>query len=200
MQASGFASSMIQSLATFWQKLVEPSPKLDEENRPLSRVLNGVLLILVVVGGIAQIEYIARRNQIDLADIIIFFVLILFVVAYGLNRIGHFTSARTLVFSAFIAWTFASVLLNQGSIQSVPVLFYLIVPILMGEFFLSLRGYLVTAGVILTGILSLVYIGLDVIDLFSFFLIFSTLTGIASFHRRRIQRERQASLRVNEER
>ncbi|HKY55893.1 MAG TPA: PAS domain S-box protein, partial [Anaerolineales bacterium] len=199
MKASSFVSSMIQSLARLWQRLIEPSSKLDEESRPLSRVLNGVLLILVIVGGIAQIEYTARRNQIILADIIIIVVVILFVVAYSLNRKGHFKSALTIVFSAFIAGTFATVVLNQGSIQSVSVLFYLIVPILMGEFFLSLRGYLVTAGVILMGILSLVFMGLDVIDLFSFFLIFSTLTGVASFHRRRIQRQRQASLRDNEE-
>ena len=79
---------MIQSFAMFWQRLVEPSPRLDEENRPLSRVLNGVLLILVIIGGIAQTEYIIRRNQLSFSDIFVIVVLILFIVAYGLNRKG----------------------------------------------------------------------------------------------------------------
>ena len=200
MKESGFASSMIQSIPKLWHRLVQPSPELDEENRPLSRVLNGMLLILVIVGGIGQTEFIVRRDQINPSDIIVIAVLLLFGVAYGLNRTGYFMPAITLVLGAFIAGTFAILVLNYVSIQSASLLFYLIIPLLMGEFFLSLRGYIVTSGLILTGILGLVFIGLEVVDLFSFFLIFSTLIGLGSFHRRRIQRERQASLREKEER
>ena len=200
MKESGFASSMIQSIPKLWHRLVEPSPELDEENRPLSRVLNGMLLILVIVGGIGQTEYIIRQDQINPSDIIVITVLLLFGVAYGLNRTGYFMPAITLVLGAFIGGTFATLVLNYVGIHNASLLFYLIIPLLMGEFFLSLRGYSVTAGLILTGILGLVFIGLEVVDLFSFFLIFSTLIGLGSFHRRRIQRERQASLREKEER
>src|SRR5919106_5896937 len=159
MQASGFASSMIQSFATFWQRLVEPSPKLDEANRPLSRVVNGGVLILVIIGGIAQIEYIIRQNQLSFSDIFVIVVLILFTVAYGLNRKGYFMPAITLVLSAFITGIFATLVLNYRSIENAPLLFYLIIPLLMGEFFLSLRGYILTAVLILTGIFSLILIG-----------------------------------------
>ncbi|HXQ37802.1 MAG TPA: PAS domain S-box protein, partial [Anaerolineales bacterium] len=200
MKESGFVGSIVQSFLKLWHRLVEPSLELNEDDRPLSHVLNGALLALVIVGGIAQIEYIIRRNQIRTPDLIVIAALILFVAAYGLNRRGYLMTAITLVFSAFIAGTFAALVLQPEITRSAPLLFYLIIPLLMGEFFLSLRGYIVTAGIILTGILGLVFMGLNVIDLFSFFLLFSTLIGIASFHRRRIQKQRQTSLRENEER
>ncbi|HMD82398.1 MAG TPA: hypothetical protein VKE92_13875, partial [Anaerolineales bacterium] len=78
MKESGFASSMIQSIPKFWHRLVQASPELDEENRPLSRVLNGMLLILVIVGGIGQTEFIVRRDQINPSEIIVITVLLLF--------------------------------------------------------------------------------------------------------------------------
>ena len=199
MKESGFAGSILQSILRLWHRLVEPSKELNEEDRPLSRVLNGVLLILVVVGGIAHIEYIIRQNQINLSDWIVIAGLILFVVAYGINRQGYLMMALTLVFGAFIVGTFATLFLKREITGSTLVLFYLIIPILIGELFLSLQGYLVIVGLILGGILGLVFIGLNVVDLFSFFLIFSTLIGLASFHRRRIHKQRQASLRENEE-
>ena len=200
MKESGFAGSIIQAFLKLWHRLVKPSKELNEEDRPLSRVLNGVLLILVVVGGITDIEYIIRRNQINISDWIVITALILFVIAYSLNRHGYLMTALTLVLSAFIVGTFAVLVLQPEITPSAPLLFYLIIPILMGELFLSLRGYVVIAGLILAGILGLVFTGLNVIDLFSFFLIFSTLIGLASYHRRRIQKQRQASLHENEQR
>lgn len=200
MKESGFAGSLIQSFLRLWHKLVKPSTELNEEDRPLSRVLNGVLLILVGVGGVADIEFNIRQNQISASDWIVIAGLILFVAAYLINRRGYLMTALMLVFGTFIMGTFATLALQREITPSTPVLFYLIIPILMGEFFLSLRGYIITVGLILGGILGLVFIGLNVVDLFSFFLIFSTLIGLASFHRRRIQKQRQASLRENEER
>ena len=200
MKESGFAGSILQSFLKLWHKLVKPSIELNEEDRPLSRVLNGMLLILLVIGGIAHAEYIVRRNQINTSDWIVIAGLILFVMAYGLNRRGHLMAALTLVFSAFIAGTFAALVLQREITRSTPVLFYLIIPLLMGELFLSLRGYIIIAGLILAGILGLVFIGLNVVDLFSFFFLFSALIALASYHRRRIQKQRQASLRENDER
>src|SRR4029453_5199165 len=141
MKESGFAGSILQSILRLWHRLVEPSKELNEEDRLLSRVLNGVLLILVVVGGIAHIEYIIRQNQINISDWIVIAGLILFVVAYGLNRQGYLMTALTLVFGAFIIGTFATLFLKREITGSTLVLFYLIIPILIGELFLSLQGY-----------------------------------------------------------
>ena len=190
----------MQAFSRLWHGLVEPPTELDEENRLLSRVLNGILLILVVVGGIAQIEYITRKNRITLPDIIVITAFILFLVAYALNRKSYFTQALALVFFAFIGGTFATVILGPKLTQNILLLFYLIIPILMGEFFLSLRGYVFNTLFILIGTLSLAFLGLNVVDFFSFFLIFSTLVGVASFYRRRVQTQRQAFLRENEAR
>ncbi len=200
MKRPGFVNSITRWFQNLWHQLVEPSPDMNEKDRPLSHALNGALLILIVAGGLAQIEYAIRARRITIPDVIVSAAIIVFASAYGFNRKGYFMTAITLALSAFIAGTFATLLFHHEIAQSIPVLFYLIIPILMGEFFLSLRGYAVTAGLILASILSLVRMGLDVVDLFSFFVIFSTLIGLASFHRRRIQSERQASLRESEER
>lgn len=200
MNGTGFVTLFIQSSRNLWHQLVEPSPDIDAKIRPLSRVLNGGLLILIFAGGIAQTEFMIRSNQIIISDLIVIATIISFAVAYGLNRRRYFLTATVLVLGAFIIGIFAAQLLSQDGENGTFVLFYLIIPILMGEFFLSLKSYIVMSMIILGGILSLVSLGSARVDIFFFFLIFSALVGVASTNRRRIQRHRQASLRESEER
>ena len=192
---------MIQSFLNFWRQVVEPSQAINAESRPLSRVLNGGLLILIVAGGIAQTEFMIRSNQMTVSDLIVIVAIIFLAVAYGLNRKGYFLSAVALVLSIFIIGIFTFQLLGRESGENGTfILFYLIIPILIGEFFLSLRSYTVVAVLILGGILSLVSLGAVRLDIFFFFLIFASLVGIASNNRRRIHRQRQSSLRESDER
>src|SRR6185503_8354031 len=192
---------MIESFLNFWHQLVEPSQDIDAEKRPLSRVLNGGLLILIFAGGIAQTEFMIRSNQMTVPDLIVIVAIIFFAAAYGLNRKGYFLSAVALVLSAFIIGIFTIQLLGRDSSENGTfILFYLIIPILIVEFFLSLRSYTVVAVLILGGILSLVSLGAARLDIFFFFLIFASLVGIASNNRRRIHRQRQSSLRESDER
>ena len=191
---------MIESFLNFWEQLVEPSQDLDAEVRPLSRVLNGVLVILIVAGGIAQTEFILRSRQTTVSDMIVIATIISFAVAYALNRRGYFLTAVYFVLGAFIFGIFATELYNQNRENGSFIVFYLIIPIMMAEFFLSLRSYVLVAVLILWGILSLVSLSSPRIDIFFFFLIFAALVGVASSNRRRIQRQRQASLRESEER
>ena len=191
---------MIDSFVNFWHKLVEPSQDTNAEVRPLSRVLNGVLLILIVAGGIAQTEFMIRADQITLSDVLIAAVILTFAAAYGLNRKGYFVTAVALILGAFIFGIFSTQLLNPNSENGTFIVFYLIIPILMAEFFLSLRNYVLVAALILVGILSLVSLSSTRIDIFFFFLIFASLVGVGSSNRRRIHRQRQATLRKSEER
>ena len=191
---------MIESFLNFWEQLVEPSQDLDAEVRPLSRVLNGGLVILIVAGGIAQTEFILRSRQTTVSDMIVIATIISFAVAYGLNRRGYFLTAVYFVLGAFIFGIFATDLYNQNRENGSLIVFYLIIPIMMAEFFLSLRSYVLVAVLILWGILSLVSLSSPRIDIFFFFLIFAALVGVASSNRRRIHRQRQASLRESEER
>ena len=191
---------MIESFLNFWYQLVEPSQDIDAEVRPLSRVLNGVLVILIVAGGIAQTEFILRSHQITVSDMVVIAVIISFAVAYGLNRGGYFLTAVYFVLGAFIFGIFATELYNQNRENGSLIVFYLIIPIMMAEFFLSLRSYVLVAVLVLWGILSLVSFNSPRIDIFIFFLIFASLVGVASSNRRRIHRQRQASLRESEER
>ena len=201
MKGSGFATLIVRSFQNLWHQLVEPSQAINAESRPLSRVLNGGLLILIFAGGIAQTEFMIRANQITVSDLIVIVAIILFAAAYGLNRKGYFLSAVALVLSAFIIGIFTIQLLGRESGENGTfILFYLIIPILIGEFFLSLRSYTVVAVLILGGILNLVSLGTARLDIFFFFLIFASLVGIASNNRRRIHRQRQSSLRESDER
>ena len=201
MKGSGFATLIVRSFQNLWHQLVEPSPDMNAEMHPLSRVLNGGLLILIFAGGIAQIEYMIRSNQMTVSDLIVIVAIILFAAAYGLNRKGYFLSAVALVLSAFIIGIFTIQLLGPESGENGTfILFYLIIPILIGEFFLSLKSYTVVAMLILGGILSLVSLGAARLDIFFFFLIFASLVGVASSNRRRIHRQRQTSLRESDER
>jgi len=198
MKVYGFATLIVRSLQNLWHQLVEPSPDMDAEMRPLSRVLNGGLLILIVAGGIAETEFVLRSHQIPISDVIIIAVLISFAVAYGLNRKGYFLTAISLILSAFIFGIFTTVLLNQNDENGTFIVFYLIIPILMAEFFLSLRSYILVSALMLGGLLSLLSLGPGRVDIFVFFLIFASLVGIGSNNRRRIHLQRQASLRESE--
>jgi len=191
---------MIRSFVNFWHQLVEPSQDIDAEKRPLSRVLNGGLLLLIIAGGIAQTEFVLRSHQITNSDMIITAVIISFAVAYGLNRKGYFLTAVSLVLSGLIFGIFITELLNQNSESGTLIVFYLIIPILMAEFFLSLQNYILVSAIMLGGLLSLVFLGPARVDIFFYFLIFASLVGIGSNNRRQIHRQRQASLRESEER
>ena len=191
---------MIQSFLNFWHQLVEPSHDIDAEVRPLARVLNGVLLILIIAGGIAQTEFVIRSHQIAISDVVVITAILSFAVAYGLNRKGYFLKAVSLVLGAFIFGIFITELLSQNSKNGTFVLFYLIIPILMAEFFLSLKSYILVALLILGGLLSLVSLDPATIDIFFFFLIFASVLGFASSNRRRIETQRQSSLRESKER
>ena len=191
---------MIQSFLNFWHQLVEPSQAISVEIRPLSRVLNRMLLILIVAGGIAQTEFVIRSHQITFSDVIVIAAILSLVVAYGLNRRGYFLTAVLLILGTFIFGIFATYLLNQNSKNGTFIVFYLIIPILMAEFFLSLRSYILVSVLTLGGLLSMVSLGSARVDIFFFFLIFASLVGIGSNNRRQIHRQRQAILRESEER
>ena len=181
---------MIESFLNFWEQLVEPSQNTDAEVRPLSRVLNGVLVILIVAGGIAQTEFILRSQQTTMSDLIVIAIIISFALAYILNRRGYFLMAVYFVLGAFILGIFATELYNQNRENGSLIVFYLIIPIVMAEFFLSLRYYVLVSVLILWGILSLVSLSSRRIDIFFFFLIFASLVGIGSINCRRIHRQR----------
>ncbi|MDQ3006919.1 MAG: GAF domain-containing protein, partial [Chloroflexota bacterium] len=191
---------MIESFLNFWEQLVEPSQDIDAEVRPLSRVLNGVLVILIVAGGIAQTEFLLRSHQTTVSDLIVIAIIISFAVAYVLNRKGYFLTAVSLLLGAFILGIFATDLFNPNRENGSLIVFYLIIPIMMAEFFLSLRSYALVAALILWGLLSLVSLSPARVNIFFFFLIFASLVGVGSSNRRRIHRQRQASLRESEER
>jgi diguanylate cyclase (GGDEF)-like protein len=72
---------------------------------------------------------------------------------------------------------------------SLPVLYYLIIPILMGELFFSMLGYLISTALILAGVLGFSLFNPIAGVIFVFLFIFCILIGFSSYNRRLIDEE-----------
>jgi diguanylate cyclase (GGDEF)-like protein len=164
-----------------WDGLIEPAWIGDARERQLSRILNVILLLLLVWGIIFEI-----RSRLALPLIMIS----LLALAYILNRRGQFSAAGLLTLGLLIGSTFASVLMqNFRDANDLSVLYYLIIAIVMSELFFSMRGYLITAAIILAGVLVISLFNPSAEAIFLFLLAFCALIGFAGYHRRSIERE-----------
>jgi len=181
---------MIHGLAKVWKGLVEPAWIGDARERHLSRILNVILLILISWGIIVEIQYRFGERPSVAADVLVLVMLSALVLAYLLNRNGYFLLAVILTVGLFASATFLSVLMqrSQGS-QSVSILYYLIIPILVSEMFFSLRGYLITVALILAGVFGVSLLNSGAEAIFAFLLVFCALIGFSGYHRRSIEKE-----------
>ena len=92
------------------------------------------------------------------------------------------------------------VILSAAKFDAIGILYYLIIPILIAESFLSRRSYFITSAMILMGIVGLSFwdFGNEVIDLFFFFTTIFIVIWFISHARHQLERERQASLSESE--
>lgn len=176
-----------------WEGLIEPAWIGDARERHLSRLLNVILLILLIWGIVFEIEYHATGQPTGRGDTLALTVVAILFLAYALNRRGDLSAAVLLTVGLFIAATFASALFQHWRGASLSLLYYLIIPILMSELFFSMRGYLVSAFMILAGVLGLTLLNDSAGTIFIFLFVFCVLIGFSSYNRRLIDRE-QVSL------
>ena len=201
---------MIRRFKEVWEGLVEPAWIGDARERRLSRILNIILLMLLLWGILVEIQYRFIESPSTTNDLLALLMLGILVSAYVFNRRGAFQFSAILTVGLFISATFAMVIIGTLRGEStLSILYYLIIAVLMSELFFSMRGYLVTAIVILAGVfgISLWNPGTD--DIFIFLVVFCALIGFSSYNRRAIEREqvrlakkvaRERSLRWMEER
>jgi diguanylate cyclase (GGDEF)-like protein len=159
-------------------------------NRRPSRILNTILLLLLFWGILFEIQYRADNQRPGSGDILVLTLFGLLVLAYFLNRQGQFSAAVLLTLALFVASTFVSALFQHwsGSV-TLPVLYYLVIPILISERFFSMRGYLIANVLILAGILGLSLLNPAAGAIFVFMFIFCTLIGFSSYNRRLLEKE-----------
>ncbi|MEW6400562.1 MAG: GAF domain-containing protein [Chloroflexota bacterium] len=181
-------------IRVLWTRLVEPPPVIQGGNRRLSRLLNAILLAIIFLGIAIQLEYNLRWGAFSIGNKLAYGCLGILLVAYIINKLGYFRPAVFLTIACTAITIFVAYLVAERLYESPNLLFYLIIPILMTEFFLGLGEYLIVSAVILGGILTLQAYGYDVVDTFSLLFTLTVILGIANFSRRRHQQEQQSAL------
>jgi diguanylate cyclase (GGDEF)-like protein len=177
-----------------WEGLIEPALIGDARERHLSRVLNGILLLLLIWGVAFEIQYRLSSSPPNIVDMFGFGMVAILAVAFHLNRRGEFIAARILTLAVFITAILTLALIQHwGGTGNLFVLYSLIIAILMSELFFSMRGYLVSATVILTGVFGIALLNPAAESIFVFLFIFCALIGFSSYNRRFIEKE-QVSL------
>lgn len=180
----------IRRFTKIWESLVEPAWSGDAGERHLSRILNVILLLLLVWGCIFVLQYRLSHQPVGRGELLTLTMVGLLGLAYYLNRQGYFSIAAIITLFLFVTATFAAaVFQSRSGAASLPVLYYLIIPILMSELFFSMRGYLISVLVILVGVLGLALLNQSAGNIFIFLFVFCTLIGFSSYNRRLIDQE-----------
>jgi diguanylate cyclase (GGDEF)-like protein len=184
----------IRRFTTIWEGLIEPAWMRDAREHHLSRTLNIILLLLLLWGLVFEIKYRLSNEPIGRGEILTLTIIGMLALAYYLNHRGYLAVATVLTVVLFVTSTFAVALFQHwGGPTNLSVLYYLIIPILMGELFCSMRGYLISAAAILAGVLGLSLWNPAAGTIFVFLFVFCTLIGFSSYHRGLID-EQQRSL------
>jgi diguanylate cyclase (GGDEF)-like protein len=192
MNRSGREIAVVSWFKKIWEALVEPAWFGDARERHLSRVLNIILLFLLASGILFEVQ--SRWNtRFSSRDTLTLLLLGAVALAYYLNRRGLFSAAIVLTLGLFIISTFAFVLQNVQDASDLSILYYLIIAILMGDLFFSIRGYLATTAIILGGVFAISLLNPNAETVFIFLSVFGTLVGFSSYSRRSME-TRQTSL------
>src|SRR5688572_12313772 len=128
-----------------WEGLVEPARIGNPREHHLSRILNVILILILVWGLVLEFQYRLSRLPFGRGEIVTLAMIATLIPAYYLNRRGFLTIATILTLALFTISIFMLALFQHWSgSASLPVLYYLIIPILMGELFFSMLGYLIS--------------------------------------------------------
>jgi len=196
--SNGNLPAKLRGFQKIWDALVEPAPFKDPERHRLARLLSELLLVTSLLGLTGELEYFFRERTYGTSDLLVFLAIVLFLFAYFINRIGHFRSAVLLAAGVSVITPFLAFLLAEKKIDNTGLLFYLIIPILVTEFFLGTAEYILVCGVILGGLILVQPLSSHVTDIFLLLLSLATILGFASFSRRSLERDRQSALREAE--
>jgi len=170
--------------------MVQSAQIQEPRDRRLSRALNIILIALIGWGIITEIQNWYLYKHFDENDLSVLAMLGILGTAYTLNRRGKFTFATILTIGLLAAAIFLLAVVRHATrSDGLSVLYYLIIVILMSELFFSMKGYIITISMILTGVLILSFLNAGIRDIFSFLFVFCTLIGFSSYNRRLIEEE-----------
>jgi diguanylate cyclase (GGDEF)-like protein len=171
---------MLHRFKEFGNRFIEPAWIGDARERHLSRLLNIVLLILLAWSALFEIQS---------GHALLLLLIALLGLAYFLNRQGHFSAAALFMLGGLIGTIFASILLQpRPDSRTLSILYYLIIPIVLSDLFLSMRGYLVTAAITLAGLSILLLSNSNIEAIFFLLFVLCALIGFSSYNRLSIEK------------
>jgi diguanylate cyclase (GGDEF)-like protein len=191
-QENDTGSPKVKEEKNFWNRLVGLSTETEEASR--SRLLNGILLILIPLGSLAVLEYGIREGFIVRVNSVPATAIVFLIAAYLLNRRGQFKSAVWLSLGTITLSVFAILWQFHSSRNDFNILFYLIVPLLFAEFFLPLTGYILVSVLILLGLVFIPQYDPAVKDITSFIIIVSFLVGASGYYSQKLENNRRERL------
>ena len=180
-----------------WEQLTGSYIYSDTEEGRLSRLLDRFLLIILILGFFAVPQYTVWIGFSFPSDLVPVVAVIFLSLAYFLNRRNRFKPAVILSLTTITLTIFVTLWLQRYRANIPILLFYLVVPLLLGVFFLPLSGYIIVAGLILVGLLLSIPIDPIVIEILIFMAVFSSLIGLSAYYRRKLeyaQREKLISI------
>ena len=184
---------MSQWFKRMWMRLTEPVRTKNARDAQFSRLLNIILLVLFVLALAVEAQYRLRGGSIGTREVVVLFTLAILGLAYTLNHRGYLLFATIAVLGLFIIVTFTwAILLHLQGIDDLTILHYLIIAVLIGELFLSTRGYLITVCIIFAGVLGLSLINPGAATILPFLFVFCALITFSSYSRHSIERRQVA--------
>ena len=201
--------NMIGRANRLWHWLTRPSPAIRQpDRRHQSQMLAALLVIIAPVGILMSLlrfhpgaEAMVGKPELNLALILGLFTII----PYLMNRAGHLEPAiRLTVYTSALAIYLTAI--SEGNPQSADSLLRLLIPILFGSIFLSLREQSAFISIVLLAMLAspLFTSHLTRLDIltgpFGFVLVISLLIVVLSWHRSQLEADRQSHLREMEAR
>jgi diguanylate cyclase (GGDEF)-like protein len=166
----------------------------DSEEGQLSRLLRGILAVILIPGTAAVIERPLRIGFYFPFDLVPIGAMILLALALLMNRKQYFRPAVILSIATIILTIFSIVWLQQDRFNISILLFYLVVPILLSEFFLSLCGYSIVSLLTILGILRFTRMDREIVDILIFMIVFCSVVGLAGYYRQKLEHARREKL------
>ena len=184
---------MIRWLSRVWEGWVEPTRIHQAGEHRLARALNISLIFLIAWGIVAEILYRFDNRLSGAGELLTILLIGSLGCSYFLNRAGYFQPALLLAIVTLTCATFGLALVQRFRVEnSLSVLYYLIIVILMSELFFSMRGYVLFISLILMGVFGIYLFDRSADAIFLFLLLFSALVGFLSYNRRLVEAERIA--------
>lgn len=193
MKSQFTGNSVIRWLLRVWEGWVEPTQFTDPGKHRLARALNASLIFLIAWGIVTEILFRSGGNPLGTGEILTIVMIGSLGFSYFLNRTGYFYAALILAIATLSGAIFTLTLIQHFNAEGdLSVLYFLIIVILMNEFFFSMKGYIIATAVILVGMFGIYLINENASSIFLFLLVFSALIGFSSYNRRLAEKERIA--------